>query len=77
MVLGQLGRMLLAGSLAGLLAAFAPGRVAQSLLYGLKGSDPGVLIGAVFVLTIVAVAAGWIPAYRASRVEPMQALRYE
>jgi len=61
----------------GLAAAIGLGRLAQSLLFQLQGSDPAVLIGAAVALTIVALAAGLIPAQRASQVDPMRALRYE
>ena len=61
----------------GLLAAFGLGRLAQSMLYQLQGSDPMVLVASVAVLTLVAVSAGFIPAHRASRVDPMRSLRYE
>ena len=50
---------------------------AQSLLYEMEGHDPLVLGGSAVVLTLVALGAGFIPALRASRVDPMRALRYE
>lgn len=53
------------------------GRAAQSLQYGLRGYDPGVIAAAALSLTMVAFAAGFLPALKASRVDPMQALRYE
>jgi predicted permease len=77
MVLGQVGRVALVGAVAGSLAAVALGRVAGSLLFGLSGVDPLVLTGAVLGVAAVALAAGAIPAYRASRVQPIRALRYE
>jgi ABC-type antimicrobial peptide transport system permease subunit len=46
-------------------------------LFGLKGHDPVVFVVSAFLLTLVALGAGYIPALRASRVNPMQALRYE
>jgi ABC-type antimicrobial peptide transport system permease subunit len=77
MVLGQVGWMTAIGGPLGLAAAIAIGRLAESLLYQMKGWDPIVLVGSALGLTAVALVAGLIPALRASRVEPMQALRYE
>lgn len=53
------------------------GRLAQSLFYEIEGSDPAVFVGAAFALTLVAFAAGFIAAHRASQVDPMRAMRYE
>jgi ABC-type lipoprotein release transport system permease subunit len=53
------------------------GKLSASLLYQLEGHDPAVLAGAAVLLTVVALGAGFVPADRASQVEPMQALRYE
>src|SRR3954470_22431448 len=77
MVLRQVGRMTLIGGAIGIVAAIGLGRGAQSLLYELKGWDPFVIATSVVLLTLVALGAGLIPALRASRVDPMQALRYE
>jgi len=77
MVLRQVGRMMLVGGVIGVLAALAMGRGAQSLLFEMEGSDPLVLSVAVVLLTAVALGAGYLPALRASKVDPMQALRYE
>ena len=77
MVLGQVGVMTLVGGVIGLAAAVALGKLSESLLFQLRGWDPMVLAGAAVVLTAVALGAGFIPALRASRVEPMRALRYE
>ena len=77
MVLRQVGVMVLVGGVIGLAAAIGLGRFAQSLLYELQGSDPAVLAAAAVSLSLVALAAGFIPAHRASRVDPMSALRYE
>jgi ABC-type lipoprotein release transport system permease subunit len=52
------------------------GRAAQSLLFGLQGHDAQVFVGAVLLLAAVAFGAGWLPARRASRTQPMMALRY-
>jgi predicted permease len=77
MVMRQVGVMTLAGGAIGLAAAIGLGQLAQSLLFQLKGSDPAVLAASAIGLTVVALAAGFIPAHRASQVEPMTALRYE
>ena len=77
MVLWQVGRMVLVGGVIGIAGALALGKAAGSLLFGLEGNDPAVVVGAALLLSAVALAAGYIPALRASRVEPMQALRYE
>ena len=77
MVLRQVGIMTLIGGLIGLSAAVAGGRAAKSLLFSIQSHDPLVMIAASVLLTLVALMAGLIPARRASRVDPMQALRYE
>jgi predicted permease len=77
MVLGQVGAMTVVGGLVGMAGAVWLGRISESLLYQLKGWDPVVLVGATAGLALVALAAGFFPARRASRVEPMRALRYE
>ena len=77
MVLRQVGVMTLVGGAVGLAAAVGLGRLAQSQLYQLGGNDPAVLAGSAVVLALVALCAGLVPAYRASQVDPIQALRYE
>ena len=77
MVLGQVSRMTIVGGVIGLTAAWGLSRLAQSLLYQMSGSDPIVLVGSAAALSLVALAAGFVPALKASRVEPMRALRYE
>jgi ABC-type antimicrobial peptide transport system permease subunit len=77
MVLRQVGVMTLIGGAIGMAGAFALGRAAKSLLYQLEGHDPVVFAVAAVVLTLVALGAGFLPALRASRVDPMHALRYE
>ncbi|MDT8369063.1 MAG: ABC transporter permease [Longimicrobiales bacterium] len=77
MVLRQMARMAGIGAVAGGVLAVFIGRSAQSLLYELGGSDPVVIVLAGLVLGGVALAAGYIPAGRASGVDPLEALRYE
>jgi predicted permease len=66
-----------AGIVIGLPVTLGGGRLVRTMLYGLSGSDPWSLIAAVVVLAIAGLAAGYLPARRASRVEPTVALRYE
>ncbi len=77
MVLRQVGRLLLVGGPIGIAAALGVGRAASSLLFGLDGHDPAVIAAAAAVLALVALGAGYLPALRASRVNPMVALRHE
>jgi predicted permease len=77
MVLKQVGRMMAVGGIVGVVAALGLGRAAQSLLFGMEGYDTPVIALVVVILGIVGLGAGYIPAMRASRVDPMQALRYE
>jgi predicted permease len=65
------------GLMVGLPAAYALGHVAESLLYGVKVSDPIVFAGAALLLSAGTLLGGYLPARRASRVDPMTALRYE
>jgi predicted permease len=77
MVLRQVAVMLGLGGAIGIGAALALGRFASSLLYEVGGADPLAIVLAALLLAAFALAAGFIPAYRASRVDPMRALRYE
>lgn len=77
MLMAQVGRFAGVGMLLGLLVAVALGHAAQSLLFGLEGHDPLVLLGAIAVLALVALATGWMPARRAAQMDPMLALRHD
>jgi predicted permease len=77
LVLKQVGVMGLIGAGVGLVAALALGRVAEAVLFGLSGRDPLVLAGAAAVLAAVVLAGSWLPARRAARIAPTEALRYE
>jgi ABC-type antimicrobial peptide transport system permease subunit len=71
--------MLLAsvGVVAGVAASLALARFIAAFLFGVQQWDPAVFIGTPIVLALVALVATWIPARRASRVDPIDALRYE
>jgi predicted permease len=77
MVLRQVAIMTLIGAVIGIAGGVAAGRGAASIMYEMSGSDPVVLVVATVVLSLVSLAAGFIPAMRASKVDPIQALRYE
>jgi predicted permease len=77
MILRQVGWMTIVGGAIGMVGAYYLGQGAKSLIYQMKDFDPVVFTASVAVLVVVAFGAGFIPAYRASRVHPMQALRYE
>ena len=76
MVLAQVGRMTLVGGAIGLAGALALGRFAQSLLYGFDGLPLAVIVAAAVGLTVVSLAAGFVPAHRAAGIDPMTALRH-
>jgi predicted permease len=77
MVLRQVAIMTAVGAVAGLAGAIGVGKAAQSILFQMTGADPTVLALSPVVLALVAACAGFIPAHRASRVDPMTALKYE
>jgi predicted permease len=66
-----------AGVLIGILAALAAGRLVSNALYGLKATDPVTIGASALALIAVAALAGYLPARRAAKVDPMVALRYE
>jgi predicted permease len=77
MVLYKVGIITLIGVAIGLFFGISIGRIIGFMLYQLQGSDPVVICSSIAILALVALVAGFIPAYRASKTDPMQALRYE
>jgi predicted permease len=77
LIVGQGMMLALIGLLIGLAVAFAVARLLTSLLYGVSPADPLTFTGIVFLLTVVAALACYIPARRATKVDPLVALRYE
>lgn len=77
MVLGQGLKLALAGIALGLVAAVGVTRTLSGMLYKVKASDPATFVFVAVFFTFVALAACYIPARRAMRVDPVVALRYE
>src|SRR5262249_43360622 len=72
------GRVLVGAGIGfGVVAALAAGRVVSHQLYGITASDPLTMAGAALLLAAVAAVAGYVPAWRATRINPVLALRYE
>jgi ABC-type antimicrobial peptide transport system permease subunit len=77
MILRETSSLALFGITAGLAAAFSLTRFVRTMLFGLQPTDPATFIPAALLLLVIAIAAGYGPARRASRIDPMQALRHE
>jgi ABC-type antimicrobial peptide transport system permease subunit len=77
MVLRETSLLLLIGLAIGVPATLACARFVQSKLYGLEAADPLTLGAAIGIMAIVAIVSGYLPARRASKVDPLEALRYE
>jgi putative ABC transport system permease protein len=65
------------GTALGLTGSFLLTQTMRSLLYQISPTDPLTLVGVVSLLLLVAAAASWIPARRATRIDPIDALRHE
>jgi predicted permease len=77
MILVEAGRMAAVGIAIGLIAAFLVSRYVESQLFGMKASDPAIFAAGAVVLAAVALAAALLPGWRASKIEPVVALKYE
>jgi ABC-type antimicrobial peptide transport system permease subunit len=77
MVLGESLRLSLVAVAIGLGVALALGRVVRSVLYGVSSADPLTLIPVTILILVVCLVASFLPARRATKVDPMVALRYE
>jgi ABC-type antimicrobial peptide transport system permease subunit len=69
--------LVLAGAAIGVPAALAATRLVSALLFGLKATDPVAISSVVLLMVMVALCAGWVPARRAARVDPLAAVRHE
>jgi ABC-type antimicrobial peptide transport system permease subunit len=77
LVMREIVVLVLMGIAIGVPVTFAGNRLVSTMLFGLRGSDPLSLMTSVAALLMVGLLAGYLPARRASRVDPMVALRYE
>ena len=75
LVLSEVGRFLLIGAAMGLPAAWALARVIESILFGVKAADPLVFASGLALMAAVALGAGYLPARRAAKIDPLDALR--
>jgi ABC-type antimicrobial peptide transport system permease subunit len=77
LIVREAGMLIAGGLLAGLVLAIVAARAAGALLFGLEPWDPATLGLATAALAVIALVASWLPAHRASRLEPSLALRQD
>ena len=77
LILGQGLALVAVGGVTGMSVALATGRVLRAYLFGVSSTDPVTFVAVALLLAAVAMLACWLPARRATRVNPMEALRYE
>jgi ABC-type antimicrobial peptide transport system permease subunit len=77
MVLEEAGKLVVLGVVIGVPASLLASRLFLSMLFGLKTTDPGSMALVIAVLLAITLLASYIPARRATKVDPMVALRYE
>jgi ABC-type antimicrobial peptide transport system permease subunit len=77
MIVRQAGGLAFGGLVGGMAIAVGATRLMRTLLFGIEPTDPATYALVVLVLLAAALAASWLPAYRAARIDPVRALRYE
>ena len=77
LVLGTTARAVASGLVAGLVISVATARLLKSFLFGLTGIDPVTYVAVAFVLVAASLLAAFLPARRATRIDPLVAVRYE
>jgi ABC-type antimicrobial peptide transport system permease subunit len=77
MIFRQVAAMVLAGAALGVLAMLLVGRTVHNLLFGIESNDPLTIVAAVVLVATVTLSASYFPARRASRIDPVAALRSE
>jgi ABC-type antimicrobial peptide transport system permease subunit len=74
LVLGRVAILVGLGTIAGVVASLWATQFVSTLLYGLQPRDPATLAAAIVILTVIGAVAGWMPARRASRIDPARVL---